>query len=106
MTTWPTLPDASERFVVEVASVVREVCAGDGDRDFAVRHLSVGVMRTHDAVRIAHQDRLNLQRAKLAVTAFRKVIAAGFDLDESGQKKWMHGLVFSLRVRRMRAPPV
>ena len=106
MTFWPTLPYSRERFVAEVLPVVREISVGDGDGNLSVRYLRVGVVRTHDAVRIADQNRLDLQRAKLAVPTFCEVIAAGFDLDECGEKKWMHDLGFALRVERMRAPPV
>lgn len=95
MTIWPTLPDPRERFVAEVLPVVREICAGDGNRNLSVRYLRVRVMRTHDAVRIAHKDRLDLQRAKLAVPTLGKIVSAGFDLNEGREEKWMHGFVFS-----------
>jgi hypothetical protein len=41
-------------------------------------------MRPHDAINIAYHDRLDLERAKLAVTAFGMIVSVGFDLDERG----------------------
>lgn len=84
MSFWPTLPDARETLVAEVASVVREVCLGDKCRCRSVGYLRVDVGRSHDAVYVAHEDRFNLKRAKLAVTTSGLVIAAGFDGDKRG----------------------
>ena len=72
---WPTLPDARQRFVAEIASVMREVCVGDEDRRCAIRYLSVRVMRPHDAINISYHNRLDLERAKFAVTATGKIIS-------------------------------
>ena len=63
---------------------MREVAFRDEDRDGAIGYLSVGVMRSHDAVHVADHDRFDLERAKFAVTAFRMIVSVGFDLDESG----------------------
>ena len=71
-----SLPDTRERFVGQILAVVREVGLSDKGGNRAVGYLRVRVMRTHDAVYIAHQDRFDLQRAKLAVTATGEVIAA------------------------------
>ena len=57
---------------------------GDERRDGAVGDLGVRVMRSHDAVHVSYEDRLDLQRAKFAVTAFGLIISMGFDLDERG----------------------
>jgi hypothetical protein len=46
--------------------------------------LGVRVVRPHDAINISHEDRLDLERAKFAVTAFGMIISVGFDLDERG----------------------
>jgi hypothetical protein len=72
---------------------MREVAFRYEDRDGAIRHLLVRVMRPHDAVHVADHDRFDLQRAKFAVTATGKIISVGFDLDESGQEQWMHDLI-------------
>ena len=81
---WPTLPKSSEAFVAEIASVVREVCVGNEERNGPIRYLSVGVMRSHQAVHIANHDRLDLQCAKFAMLAASEVVAVGFDLDKRG----------------------
>ena len=81
---WPTLPDPCERFVAEIASVVREICICDERRDGAIRYLSVRVVRSHDAVHVSHEDRLDLERAKLAVPTSGKVISVRFNLDKRG----------------------
>ena len=81
---WPTLPDPCERFVAEIASVMRKVCVGDERRDGAVGDLGVRVMRPHDAVYVADHDRFDLERAKFAVTAFGMIVSVGFDLDKRG----------------------
>jgi hypothetical protein len=41
-------------------------------------------MRPHDAVHVADEDRLDLERAEFAMTATGEVISVGFDLDERG----------------------
>jgi hypothetical protein len=84
MTFWPTLPDARERFVAEVFAVVREIGLSDKGGNRAVGDLGMRVMRTHDAVYVADQDRFDLESAKFAVTASGEVIAAGFNLNQSG----------------------
>ena len=81
---WPTLPDSCERFVAEIASVMRKVCVGDEDRGCAIRYLSVRVGCTHDAVNISYHNRLDLQRAKFAMTATGLIVSVGFDLDKRG----------------------
>ncbi len=63
---------------------MREVCVGDERRDGSIRYLLVRVMRPHDAINISYHDRLDLERAKFAVTATGKIISVGFDLDERG----------------------
>jgi hypothetical protein len=78
------LPDPSETFVAEIASVVREVGVGDEDRDGSIGDLVVRVVRPHDPVYVADHDRFDLERAKFAMTASRMVVSVGFDLDESG----------------------
>jgi hypothetical protein len=90
---WPTLPDPCERFVAQVASIVREVCASDEERGCAVCDLGVRVGCTHQAVNISYEDRLDLERAKFAVTATGKIISVGFDLNEGREKQWMHDLM-------------
>ena len=60
---WPTLPESSEAFVAEIASVVRKVCVCDEGCGCAIRYLSVGVMRPHQTVYVSYEDRLDLQRA-------------------------------------------
>ena len=72
---WPTLPDTSEAFVAEIASVMRKVCVCDEDRRCAIRYLSVRVMRPHQAVHVSYEDRLDLERAKFAMTAASEVIS-------------------------------
>jgi hypothetical protein len=74
-------------------AVVREVCVGDEERNGPVRYLSVRVMRTHDAVYVADHDWFDLERAKLAMPATGKIVSVGFDLDERGEKQWMHDLM-------------
>jgi len=54
---------------------MREVCVGDERRDGAVGDLGVRVMRPHDAVYVAHKNRLDLERAKFAVFAASEVIS-------------------------------
>ena len=81
---WPTLPDPCERFVAEIASVMRKVCVCDERRDGSICDLGVRVMRSHDAVHISYEDRLDLERAKFAMTATGKIISVRFDLDERG----------------------
>ena len=71
-----SLPDPRERFIRQILAVVREVGGGNERGNGAVGDLLVRVMRTHDSVHIAHEDRFDLQRTKFAVTALRKVIAA------------------------------
>ena len=92
-TFWPTLPESSETFVAEIASVVAEVSGSYVDGYLAIGYLLVRVTGARETVTIADHDRLNLKRAKLAVTTARLVVAAGFNRDESGQKEWMHGFV-------------
>ncbi len=72
----PTLPYAREILVAEILAVVREIGLSDKGGNRAVGDLGMRVMRTHDAVYVANQDRFDLQRAKLAVTALCEVIAA------------------------------
>ena len=72
---WPTLPDPCERFVAEIASVMRKVCICDENRRCAICYLSVGVMRSHQAIRVADHNRFDLERAKLAVFAASEVIS-------------------------------
>jgi hypothetical protein len=62
-------------------AVMREVCVGDERRDGSIRYLLMRVMRPHDAIYVAYKDRLDLERAKFAVTATGKIISVGFDLD-------------------------
>ena len=50
-------------------------------------------MRSYDAVHISYEDRLDLERAKLAVTAFGLIISVGFDLNQGRKKQWMHDLM-------------
>lgn len=71
-----SLPDTRERFVGQILAVVREIGLGDKGRNRAIGDLGMRVMRSHDAVHIAHEDWLDLQRAKLAMTATGEVIAA------------------------------
>ena len=72
---------------------MRKVCVGDERRDGAVGDLGVRVVRPHDAVNISYHDRLNLERAKLAVTAFGMIVSVGFDLNQGRKKQWMHDLM-------------
>lgn len=62
MTSWPTLPDPRERFVAEVASVMREVLGGNVDGDLPVRNLPVRVARMRETIHIADHDGLYLER--------------------------------------------
>ena len=52
-----------------------EIGVGDECRGCAIRYLSVGVMRSHQAVNISYEDRLDLQCAKFAMTATGEVIS-------------------------------
>lgn len=72
---------------------MREVAFRDEDRNGAVGYLRVRIVCTHDSVDIADHDRLNLQRAKLAMTAFGLIVAVGFDLNQGRKKQWMHDLM-------------
>ncbi len=63
---------------------MRKVCVGDERRDGSIRYLRVRVGCTHQAVHISYHDRLDLERAKFAVTAFGMIVSVGFDLDERG----------------------
>ena len=90
---WPTLPYPCEAFVAEIAPVMRKICVGDEDRGCSIRYLSVRVVRSHDAVHISHEDRFDLERAKLAVFAASEVISVGFDLNQGRKKQWMHDLM-------------
>jgi len=63
---------------------MREVGVSDKERDGAVGDLGVCVMRPHDPIYVANHDRLDLERAKFAVTAFGLIISTGFDLDKRG----------------------
>lgn len=56
MTARPTLPYARERFVAEVASVMREVLGGNVDGNLPVRHLLVRVARMRETIHIADHD--------------------------------------------------
>ena len=71
-----SLPDARERFVAEILAVVREVGGGDERGNRAIGDLLVRVMRSHDAIYIADQDRFDLECAKFAVTALCMIVAA------------------------------
>jgi len=57
---------------------------GDKERDGAVGDLGVRVGCAHDTIYVANHDRLDLERAKLAVAATGKIISVGFDLDKRG----------------------
>jgi len=72
---------------------MREIRLRNEDRDGAIGYLRVGIMRSHDAVDIADHDRFDLKRAKLAMTAFGLIVSTGFDLNEGGEKQWMHDLM-------------
>ena len=72
---------------------MREVAFRDEDRNGAVGYLLVRVMRSHDSVHVADHDRLDLKRAKLAMTAFGLIVSTGFDLNEGREKQWMHDLI-------------
>jgi hypothetical protein len=63
---------------------MREVGVGNEERNGPIRYLLVRVMRPHDAINISYQNRLDLKRAKFAVTAFGMIISMGFDLNERG----------------------
>lgn len=56
MTSWPTLPDARERFVAEVASVMREVLGSNVDGDLPVRNLPVRVARMRETIYVFDHD--------------------------------------------------
>jgi hypothetical protein len=66
---------------------------GDERRDGAVGDLGVRVMRPHDAINIAYHNRLDLERAKFAVTATSEVVSVGFNLNQGRKKQWMHDLM-------------
>jgi hypothetical protein len=66
---------------------------GDEERNGPIRYLLVRVMRPHDAVHISYHDRFDLERAKLAVTAFGMIVSVGFDLNQGRKKQWMHDLM-------------
>ena len=91
---------------------MREVRLRDEGRNGAVRYLRVGVGSSHDAVNVADHDRLDLQRAEFAVTAFGMIVSVGFDLNKRGQKQWMHNLIlvcviflgFTARIANSRLP--
>jgi len=85
MTSWPTLPDARETFIGEVFSVMREVLGSNVDGDLPVRNLPVRVARMRETIYVFDHDGLDLKRTKLAMTASRKIIAAGFDRDKCGK---------------------
>jgi hypothetical protein len=72
---------------------MRKVCVGDERRDGAVGDLGVRVMRPHDPIHIAYKNRLDLERAKFAVTAFGKIVSVRFDLNQGRKKQWMHDLM-------------
>ena len=72
---WPTLPEPCEAFVAEMFSVMRKVCVCDEGCGGAIRYLSVSVMRPHDSVHVSYHDRLDLERAKFAMTAASEVIS-------------------------------
>jgi len=74
-------------------AIVREIAFRDEDRDGAVGYLRVGIMRSHDPIYVADHDRFDLQRAKLAVTAFCMIVSTGFDLNHGGEEEWMHDLM-------------
>jgi hypothetical protein len=50
-------------------------------------------MRPHDPVHVAYEDRLDLERAKFAMTATGKIVSVGFDLNQGRKKQWMHDLM-------------
>jgi hypothetical protein len=63
---------------------VAEIGVRDECRGCAVGYLLVRVVRPHDAVNVADHDRLDLKRAKLAMTASGMIISVGFNLDKRG----------------------
>ncbi len=76
MTFWPTLPDARETLVAQILAVVREVGLSNERGNRAIGDLLVRVVRSHDAVYVAHQDRFDLKCAEFAMTPLGQVIAA------------------------------
>lgn len=96
MTSWPTLPDPRETFIGEVFSVMREVLGSNVDGNLPVRHLLVRVSGARETVYVFDHDRLDLKRTKLAMTASRKIIAAGFDGDKRGKEEGMHNWILVL----------
>jgi len=62
MTARTALPYARERFVAEVASVMREVLGGNVDGDLPVRHLLVRVARMRETIYVFDHDGLDLKR--------------------------------------------
>jgi hypothetical protein len=48
---------------------------GDERRDGSIRYLSVRVGCAHQAIHIADHDRLDLERAKFAVTATGMIVS-------------------------------
>ena len=90
MTARTALPYARERFVAEVASVMREVLGSNVDGDLPVRHLLVRVARMRETIYVFDHDGLDLKRAEFAVTASGLIVAAGFDLNQGGEEEWMH----------------
>ena len=80
----PTLPDPSETFVAEIASVMRKIGVGDERRDGSIGDLVVRVVRPHDPVYVADHDRFDLERAEFAMTASRMVVSVGFNLNKRG----------------------
>ena len=69
MTARTALPYARERFVAEVASVMREVLGSNVDGDLPVRNLPVRVARMRETIYVFDHDGLDLKRTKLAMTA-------------------------------------
>jgi len=63
---------------------VAEIGIGNERRGCAVRNLRVGVVCTHQAINVPHEDWFDLKRAKLAVSASGMIVSAGFDLDKRG----------------------
>ena len=63
---------------------MREIRLRDEGGYGPVRYLLVRVGRSHDPIHVAHEDRSDLKRAKLAMTATRMIIPVGFDLDKCG----------------------
>lgn len=71
-----SLPDPRERFIRQILAVVAQIGGGNERGNRAIGDLLVRVVRSHDAVYVADQDRFDLERAEFAVTATGKVIAA------------------------------